>query len=179
MSLADLVRNLGHGSFMLADGTSPSAVTLPVAYDDGALSVSNLGSGGLARAVQAYQRRGVWVADAYGEAVFPVITFTAWLTGEAASGDGSVQAFLSRFEPYEDNISVQGDGRVYGVNLRFDVEGSDEGADDWSTTFLNCVPTVGGFNEDWGGDKFSFSLEVHGIGGVLATGSFPLTYLRS
>lgn len=176
MALSSLVRNLGHGTGTLVDGTG-TPVTLPFAYDDGAISISNLGSGGLARAVQTYQRRGKWVADAYGEAVFPVIKFTGWLTGESASGAGSIQAFLSRAAPYTSNISVQGAGRVYAVNFRIDVEGTDEGADDWSTTFLNCVPTIESFSEDWAGDKFSFSLEVHDTADVLATGSFPLAYV--
>lgn len=169
MALADFVRNHVHGSFVLADGTG-TPVTLTSLYDLGNVSITGL-SGPKLNEVMTYQRRGNWVSDAYGDRRFPQITFTSFLTGEGAAAPGSVQAFLTRSTPYTANVSVQGTGtaRVYAVSFRLDIEGSDAGADDWSTTFANCVPIDLSFGEAGDGDKFSFTLECKGaITGSLA-----------
>ncbi len=160
MALADFVRNHTHGAFQLADGTG-SPVTLTSLYDNGNVAFSGL-SGPKLNEVATYQRRGRWVSDAYSDRKFPQITFTSFHTGEGAAAPGSVQAFLTQSTPYGSNVSVQGVGRVYAVKFTLNIEGSDYGADDWSSVFNNCVPIALDFGESADGDKWSITLEVKG-----------------
>lgn len=167
MALSDFVRTHVHGSFSLADGAgSPNLLTS--LYDLGDVAISGL-SGPKLNDVTSHQRRGKWVSDSYGDRRFPQITFTSFHTGEGAAAPGSVQAFLTQSTPYGSNVSVQGVGRVYAVKFTLNIEGTNFGADDWSTVFNNCVPIDLGFGEAGDGDKWSITLECKGaITGSLA-----------
>ena len=168
MALADFVRTHVHGSFILADGTG-SPVTLPSLFDLGDVAFSGL-SGPNLNEVDTHERRGNWVSDSYGKRRYPQITFTSFLTGEGAAAPGSVQAFLTKGTPYGSNVSVQGVGRVYAVKFTLNIEGSDHGADDWSSVFNNCVPIDLGFGEG-DEDLWSITLECKGaITGSIAAG---------
>lgn len=161
MSLSDFVRNHVHGSFALIDGTDPAPVQLQSLYDLGDVQISGL-SGPFLNEVQEYERRGEYVSDAYSNRRYPEITFTSYHTGEGAAAPGSVQAFLTKSTPYGNNVSVQGTGRVYAVKFVLHIEGSDHGADDWDTTFNNCVPIDMSFGESGDGDKWSITLRCRG-----------------
>lgn len=173
MSLSDFVRNACHGSFVLEDG-SASPVQLTSLFDLGDVQVSGL-SGPTLNEVQEYERRGQYVSDAYANRRYPTITFTSYHTGEGAASPGSVQAFLTKSTPYGSNVSVQGSGRVYAVKFTLNIEGSQFGADDWSSVFNNCVPVDLNFGEAMDGDKWSITLRSRGaVTGSIAASQFAL-----
>src|SRR5262249_10472928 len=98
------------------------------------------------------------------------ISFSGYLTGESASGTGSLEAFLSQATPYGSNISTLGTGRVYAVKFTLTYEGTNMGdSADWSSVFNNCIPTDMSFGEAIDGNKCSFKLTCVGsITGDLA-----------
>ena len=167
MALADFVRNDTHGTITLSDGTG-TPVTLAVAYDKGDVSISGLGGEDLNENVD-FEARGHFISSAAGARKYPQITFSAFLVGEAASAPGSVQAFLMKQTPYTANVSTFGAGRRYAVNFTLTIDGASFGADDWSSTFHDCLVQEVGFGESRDGDSFSFTLSCKGeVTGSLA-----------
>lgn len=168
MALSDFVRNDTMGTIVLTDGTG-TPVTLTVAYDMGDVAISGLGGEDL-NETNDYESRGNYISSAAGARRYPQITFSAFFTGESATTPGSPQAFLMKQTPYTANVSTKGAGRRYMVDFTLNIEGTEFGADDWSTTFHDCVCMEASFGEARDGNKFSFTLSCKGE----VTGSMAL-----
>lgn len=165
MPLSDFVKTSVHGSFVLEDDDGNS---LTAQFELGDVAISGL-SGPYLNEVVDHETRGNYISSSYGARRYPQITFSAFLTNESDASPGSIQAFLMRAAPYEDNVSTLGEGRVYAVDFTLNIQGEEFGEENWSTLFDDCVPVELSFGEAMDGDKFQFTLSAKGpVSGSLA-----------
>ncbi len=163
MAVNAYVPTPNQGSIVLSDGTG-TPVTLTLPYTRGDLQISGLPGGAFLNETVDIEARGQHICTAYGARRYPSITFTAWFAGEAGSAPASIQAFLTKNTPYTANVSTFGSGsqRVYAVDLTVNIEMSNFGGSDWSTTFNDCVCTEWSFSEGAEGATVSFTVSVKG-----------------
>lgn len=173
MSISDFVKTNIHGSFVLADGAG-TPTTHTSLYDLGDLTISGLGEGGLLNVAQHFQRRGKYLSSAYGERMFPTVSFSAFQTGTAGSAPGSIADWVLRKTPYASLVSTLGTGRVWASKCTINIEGTDFGdAADGQIILNSVIWKLDSWAEAADGNKFSISGTVMGpIEGDLAVAEY-------
>lgn len=167
MAVTDFVRNSSMGRITLIDG-SASPVSLVAAFDLGDLAISGLRGGGVLADVVKFQRRSRHLSTAYGERIYPQASFSAFLTELThATAPGTLVDFLARRAAYSGNVSVQGAGRPYSIDVQFEVLAAAYGASDETILLRNCLPLFD-LGEAMDGNKISTTWEV--LGNVLVNG---------
>ena len=150
------------GSMQLIDGTG-SPVTLSLLYDRGNIKCTNW-SQTLNELVKMV-RRGRFVSAAHGERMFPVLSFSCFtgnLVGSSGTAPGTPWEFLTKKGAYSANISTLGANRLYCVDVKLTIEGTNYGdTADETVTFEDCYVTSE-FAENVAGNELSFTAEVLG-----------------
>ena len=152
------VKNSCHGVVTVRARTGAGAnVDLAVPYDMGDFSAGELAK--VLNAVVSFERRGQWVSDAHAGRLYPGLSLSAFFMGY----QDTLQEFLFQQGTYSTNVSVQGAGRPYAIDVIHRIEGSAGGdAADWETTFLNCPVLPTSLAEAMDGNKWTLSLACRG-----------------
>jgi hypothetical protein len=150
------------GSMQLLDGTG-SPVSLALLYDRGDIKCTNLSQ--TLNELVKFIRRGRFVSAAHGERMIPVLTYSSFVgntVGSTGTAPGTPWEFLTRKGAYAANVSTLGANRLYTVDVRLTIEGTNYGdTADETITFEDCYFT-GEFGEAVTGNTLSFSAEVLG-----------------
>lgn len=144
MSVSTVVKTAAQGVISLADGTG-TPVTLTVPYTRGDLTAGPLPP--KLNELVKIEARGKKVGLAYGNRVWPTVSFSAWLPNVAsssASAPGSLAEFLAALNAYSGNVSTSGAGRPVTVNITLTVEGTsltDSADETWVFKDVHCSIT--------------------------------------
>jgi hypothetical protein len=155
------------GSLLIGDGTTP-AVTLAMDTDKGDLAITGL-SRKLNELVKM-ERRGRLGSLAYGNRIYPAISFSAFVGNFAGSdliAPGTPFEMLMGLGVYGGNFSTFGNVapglfRPYTTNLSFRVEGDDVSDVDDEIVTCEDVYVTSDFSEDVNGNTLAFSGEILG-----------------
>jgi hypothetical protein len=146
------------GTLRISDG---GAVFLDLLYDRGDLAIGTLKS--RLNVVKALERRGKWVSDAYGERVYPAISFSCFMgniVGSSGIAPGTPTEMLTALGAYVGNTNVQGTGanRPLAANLRLTMAGVPFGEPFSETMTANNVGDISmDFAESMDGNTLSFT----------------------
>lgn len=152
------------GTITLKDGTTPTAVSLAVAYEEGNLTFE------ISKADQTVIRdRSIITTVRKGDEQ-PAATgsFSAFMREFAdQTNAGSIVDFINKTNNYSGNVATTGSGAVYVeeycIDIEYDVEGTNFGDDlDHKATLKQCICTVS-FTE---GDPSTFAISFTCYGGV-------------
>ena len=161
MAVTDFVRNSTMGRLTLIDG-SASPVSLVSAFDLGDLAISGLRGGGILNDVVKFQRRGHHLSTAHGERIYPQASFSAFLTElTQAVAPGTLLDFIAKRGAYSGNVSTQGAGRPYSIDVQFDILAATYGASDEVILLQDCLPLFD-LGEAMDGNKISTTWEILG-----------------
>lgn len=150
------------GSLVLQDATSPTAVTLTVAYEEGNFSFDKP-----LDAQTVIRDRSSIVAVRKGDEEPISGSFSFFFRAFTSSDAGSVRDFIEGANAYSANISTGASGSPYiehyAIDMVFTVEGNDLGdSADHTATFSKCVASLS-FAE---GDPNTWTLNFTAYGGV-------------
>lgn len=168
MAYSVVPKVLRDGKITLIDGTTPTAVELEVAYEDGNFSYDAPND----QSSLVVFDRGSLSAVRKDQDQFITFTFSANMRQFTDGAEaGSIIDFVEKLGFYSGNTST-GSGtpyiEQYCINVQFDVEGTDHGDDaDHQATFAKCIPDSYSFAE---GGPNSFTLSFTCYGGVTYTG---------
>jgi hypothetical protein len=169
------VKNNTMGRVTLLDGTG-TPITLDLSYERGDLSIDGLRA--RLNEVVKMTARGRLVSVAYGERMFPTLSFTAWLpnvVGATAVAPGAMAEFMTGLGAYAGNVSTLGVNRPYTGDLRWTIEGTvfSDSADEQVTA--EDVMFSFGLTEAQEGNTLSISGEILGRV-VVVNGSNTVIY---
>lgn len=166
-----------YGLLTVIDGTTPTALELPLGFDNGDFAVSGL-SQTLNEAI-VVERRGQFVGLQHGARTYPQISFTGILMSlEHAAAPGAFEEFLMKLNAYSASVGTLGTGRPRTVDLKWEVEGTLFGDENDIACLFNDVYFTFDMQEGRP-TTFSYTGTVYGaISGPLAAAgisapSFP------
>lgn len=167
MAVSGFVKTNTCGAIALADGTSPTPVSLTLAFDRGDLSLSNLAPVLNERVV--IEARGKFKNLAYGARQYPTVSFSCWVSAFQDSGTapGNILTFLQRTagSAYASNDGTLGTGSKipYTVDVTYTLEGTDWGDSADHTFTLHDVDfSIDSFTEASDGCNVSLTGTVYG-----------------
>lgn len=133
------------GKITLKDGTTPTAVSLEVAYEEGNFSFDQTKSDRI-----VIRDRGTIVSVRKGDDQPITGSFTIYMRQFTSASAGSVLDFINKTNSYSSNVSVSSTVATdeYAINIEFEVDGDAVGDDDGDTTatFDTCI-CVASFSE--------------------------------
>ncbi len=133
------------GKITLKDGTTPTAVSLEVAYEEGNFSFDQTKSDRI-----VIRDRGTIVSVRKGDDQPITGSFTIYMRQFTSASAGSVLDFINKTNSYSSNISVSSTVATdeYAINIEFEVDGDAVGDTDGDTTatFDTCI-CVASFSE--------------------------------
>ena len=133
------------GKIILKDGTTPTAVSLEVAYEEGNFSFDQTKSDRI-----VIRDRGTIVSVRKGDDQPITGSFTIYMRQFTSASAGSVLDFINKTNSYSSNVSVSSTVATdeYAINIEFEVDGDAVGDDDGDTTatFDTCI-CVASFSE--------------------------------
>lgn len=135
MALDGWIKNELQGGLTLIDGTG-SPVSLVVPFWDGTFSLSEIAD--VLNEEEAYESRGQLVGLNWGNRIFPTFSFSAMVAEFTNASPGVLSDFILKRGAYASNVSTQGAGRPYTINVKFDLEGSNHGGNDSTFTLGSC-----------------------------------------
>lgn len=157
------------GKITLEDGTTPAAISLEVAFEEGNLSIDkpNQFSSLVIRDrgdISAVRKQDESIIT--GSFSFNLRQFTD------GSEAGSIIDFVDKTGFYSSNVSTGSTGtpylEQYAIDIKYDVEGTDHGDDaDHSATLSKCIIDSYAVSE---GDPTNVTLNFSCYGGVTYTG---------
>ena len=155
------IKNFTHGTLVISDGTTPTAISLTLDCDNGDLSITGLAE--TQNEVAAYECRGDLISIAHTNRTYPTFTLTAKMAEFTLASGGTVADALLKISggAFAAAVSTSANTDVYTVDLLLTVEGTDFGdASDHTATITDAHCTVD-FSE---GDpnQFSISGTVYG-----------------
>lgn len=157
------------GSITLADGTG-TPVTLAVPYTRGDLTIGPLGAR-LNETVKV-EARGKFLSAAYGNRVYPQLSFSAWLpniVGSSTTAPGTLAEFVAGLGSYAANVSTLGSGHPMAVKLTWTIEGTNFGdTADETVACDDCICSVS-ITEGMEGNTIAVTAEV--LGTIVVTNS--------
>lgn len=166
MAYSSVVKTRRDAKITLKDGTGPTAVSLEIEYEEGALSLDGIGKAISAQTV-IRDRGVVRVVRKGDEEPSATGSFTAFFRQFTdASEAGSLLDFVNKTGVYSTNISTGTSGtpyvEEYCIDLVYEVEGTDLGDDaDHSVTLSKCVCQVS-FAEADAGSSFTINFTCYG-----------------
>jgi hypothetical protein len=155
------------GQIVFNDATTPTAITLEVAYEEGNFTFDKP-----VRDEVVVRDRGVITTVRQGDEQPITGSFNFYMREFTDTANaGSIQDFINRTGNYASNVSTGSGGAVYvehhAVDMVYTVEGTDFGDDaDHVATFSKCVCVLS-FAE---GDPNAFTLNFTCYGGVSFSG---------
>jgi hypothetical protein len=133
------------GKITLKDGTTPTAVSLDVAYEEGNFSFDQTKSDRI-----VIRDRGTIVSVRKGDDQPITGSFTIYMRQFTSASAGSVLDFINKTNSYSSNVSVSSTVATdeYAINIEFEVDGDAVGDTDGDTTatFDTCI-CVASFSE--------------------------------
>jgi hypothetical protein len=149
------------GKITLKDGTSPTAVTLEVAYEEGNFAFDQTKSDRI-----VIRDRGTIGSVRKGDDQPISGSFTIYMRQFTSATAGSVLDFINKTGSYSSNASVSSTVATdeYAINIEFEVDGDAVGDDDGDTTatFDTCICTAS-FSE---GDPNTINVSFECFNGV-------------
>jgi len=141
MALSSIVKQSHDGgSIVLADGTTPTALTVTVRFDQADFSASGLKLG--QRDAVVYQTRGTLRSVRNGPRVFPSISFSLMLTDFSETSAGTLLDFIyaTTGTPYAARVSTNTAlSERFLCQITWNVEGTSYGdAADHQLVFGDC-----------------------------------------
>jgi hypothetical protein len=166
------------GAISLADGTG-TPVTLAVPYTRGDLTVGPLGA--RLNEVVKIEARGDFISAAYGNRIYPQLSFSAWLpnvVGSSTSAPGTLAEFVAGLGAYSANVSTLGSGHPMAVKITLTIEGTSFGdTADETIACDDCICSVS-ITEGMEGNTISVTAEV--LGTIVVTNSTgTITYQQA
>lgn len=126
------------GKITLKDGTTPTAVSLEVAYEEGNFSFDQTKSDRI-----VIRDRGTIVSVRKGDDQPITGSFTIYMRQFTSASAGSVLDFINKTGSYSANQSVSSTVATdeYAINIEFEVDGDAVGDTDGDTTatFDTCI----------------------------------------
>ena len=171
MALSSIPKVRRDGSITLNDGTTPTAVTLEINYEEGNFTFDNIAS--QAREDQTVIRdRGVITTVRKADQQPLTGSFSAYFRQFTSGSAGSILDFISKSGSYASNASTGSGGSVYVefycIDIKYNSDGTSVGDDtDSSVTLEKCVCTAS-FSV---GDPSSFTINFTCYGDVSFTGT--------
>ena len=167
MSYSTVPKIRRDGKITLLDGTTPTAVSLEVEYEDGNLTLNGLET---KEAQTIIRNRGVISTVRKGDSEAPSSgSFSIHMRQFMDSSNaGSVLDFINKTNNYSSNVSTGATGtpyiEFYTIDIQYDVEGTDHGdAKDHRATLSKCVVTASSFSES---DPNQLTFEFVCYGGI-------------
>lgn len=115
-----------YGTLTISDGTTPTALSLELGYDNGDFAVSGLAD--VLNEVTPVQRRGRHVGVIHGARTYPQLSFTGILMSlQHASAPGSFEEFLAGLNAYSARVGKGPTGSPTLLDLEWKVEGTTFG----------------------------------------------------
>ena len=153
------------GQLVLKDGTTPTAVSLTVAYEEGNLSLDSLVN---SDAQTVVRDRNIIVSVRKGDEEPITGSFSYYFRAFSSSDVGSVRDFITGTNAYSANVSTGTSGTPFvehfTCNIEFTVEGTDLGdSSDHVATLSKCLCTLS-FAE---GDPNTWTLNFTCYGGIV------------
>jgi hypothetical protein len=172
------VKTAAMGTITLADGTG-TPVTLVVPYTRGDLTIGPLGP--RLNELVKIEARGDFVSAAYGNRIYPQLSFSAWLpnvVGSSTTAPGTLAEFAAGLGSYAANISTLGSGHPMAVKVTWTIEGTNFGDSADETVVCNSVYLTVSLTEAMDGNTISVTGEV--LGTVVVTNSTgTITYQQA
>ena len=129
------------GKITLKDGTTPTAVSLEVAYEEGNFSFDQTKSDRI-----VIRDRGTIGSVRKGDDQPITGSFTIYMRQFTSASAGSVLDFINKTGSYSSNVSSDSTVSTdeYAINIEFEVDGDAVGDDDGDTTatFDTCICTA-------------------------------------
>lgn len=129
------------GKITLKDGTTPTAVSLVVAYEEGNFSFDQTKSDRI-----VIRDRGTIGSVRKGDDQPITGSFTIYMRQFTSASAGSVLDFINKTGSYSSNVSSDSTVSTdeYAINIEFEVDGDAVGDDDGDTTatFDTCICTA-------------------------------------
>lgn len=149
------------GKITLKDGTSPTAISLEVAYEEGNFAFDQTKSDRI-----VIRDRGTIGSVRKGDDQPISGSFTIYMRQFTSATAGSVLDFINKTGSYSSNASVSSTVATdeYAINIEFEVDGDAVGDDDGDTTatFDTCICTAS-FSE---GDPNTINVSFECFNGV-------------
>lgn len=149
------------GKITLKDGTSPTAISLEVAYEEGNFTFDQTKSDRI-----VIRDRGTIGSVRKGDDQPISGSFTIYMRQFTSASAGSVLDFINKTGSYSSNASVSSTVATdeYAINIEFEVDGDAVGDDDGDTTatFDTCICTAS-FSE---GDPNTINVSFECFNGV-------------
>ena len=156
------------GLITLLDGTSPAAISLDVAYEEGNLTIDNLND---LRDQTVIRDRGEISAVRKADQQPLTGSFSFYFRAFTDAAVGGIRDFITKQNAYSGNISTGATGSPYiehySIDIKYTVEGTDLGdTADHTATLSRCVCNLSVAE----GDPTTYSLSFTVYGGVTFTG---------
>lgn len=155
------------GSLTLRDYTTPTALELAIAFDQGNLTVGPIMR--ILNEFVAIERRGRYVNTAFGNRVYPTFSFTCWVPAfqDDGSAPGNIATWLLKTTggAYDAAVSSLGAGASVPFlwDLVYNLEGTEYGdGDDHDFTLTRCEGQIDNYTEAADGCTFAISGTVRG-----------------
>lgn len=165
MPISSVIKNFRDGSLTFSDATTPTPLSLTVAYEAGDFSIDNLNEGLVD--TTAYLDRGAFQTLRKTSAVFPSVSFTAHFTDLSDASNATLYDLARKSGYFASAVSTLGanaDAMTY--KLVFTVEGTNFGDSADHTLTLNDVRVTVSVAE---GDPDTYSISGTVYGAITAT----------
>lgn len=165
MPISSVIKNFRDGSLTFSDATTPTPLSLTVAYEAGDFSIDNLNEGLVD--TTAYLDRGEFQTLRKTNRVFPSISFTAHFTDLSDASNATLYDLARKSGYFASAVSTLGanaDAMTY--KLVFTVEGTNFGDSADHTLTLNDVRVTVSVAE---GDPDTYSISGTVYGAITAT----------
>lgn len=167
MPLSQTVKNYRDGTIQLDDGTTPTPLTLTVAFESGDFSIDNI-TQGASYDVNAYLDRGEFGSLRRTSKTFPSFTFSAYFTDLADASYATLYSMITKTGYASSATSTLGaSADVYTLKVTFTIEGSNFGASETDHVLVlnDCRLTLAIAE----GDPTSYSISGTVYGTISAT----------
>lgn len=165
MPISSVIKNFRDGSLTFSDATTPTPLSLTVAFEAGDFSIDNLNEGLVD--TTAYLDRGEFQTLRKTNRVFPSVSFTAHFTDLSDASNATLYDLARKSGYFASAVSTLGanaDAMTY--KLVFTVEGTNFGDSADHTLTLNDVRVTVSVAE---GDPDTYSISGTVYGAITAT----------
>jgi hypothetical protein len=164
MPISAVVKNFRDGTITLADGTTPTPLSVIVQYEAGDFSITGLSESNTE--TTTYLDRGDLGSVRKTSRTFPTFSFTAHMTDLSDATNKTIWDAVNKTGAFATAVSTITGSDVYGLKVTLAVEGTNFGdATDHTLELNGCHCTVD-FSE---GDPNSFSINGTVYGTITAT----------
>ena len=164
MPISAVVKNFRDGTITLADGTTPTPLSVTVQYEAGDFSITGLSEANTE--TTTYLDRGDLGSVRKTSRTFPTFSFTAHMTDLSDATNKTIWDAVNKTGAFAAAVSTITGSDVYGLKVTIDVEGTNFGdPTDHQLQLNGCQCTVD-FSE---GDPNSFSINGTVYGTITAT----------